>query len=96
MQGKLRDQVWACLSGKSVRAKRGLAHQPEGFLRHGRALKQGLAQFAGEDFGLPGVGRRRFVARIQLSLGCAHEIGFRWFESGSVLGHYLESCPHNW
>ena len=39
----------------------------EGFLRHGRALKQG--RFAREAFGLPGVGRRRFVALIQLSLG---------------------------
>jgi len=41
----------------------------EGFLRHERALKHDLANLPGRLLDLPGVGRRRFVALIQLSLG---------------------------
>ena len=45
-----------------------LAHGWEGFLRHGRALKQGWP-ICRRGFWPPRRGRRRFVALIQLSLG---------------------------
>ena len=43
--------------------------RPEGFLRHERALKQGLCLLPGRLLASPAVETNCFVALIQLSLG---------------------------